>query len=274
MIKTVFFLTIFLLLTNAAFGCSIVTDLPVSDNPIIVKGKSLFPAPKPAQYVFIGEVVEIINVAKPKSDENRTNAEGLKVKVTENIYSPQTTSYYEILPLRIYPDCSLQGETGLKRTFPIGSKVRVIAHEATIYKKLSDENFVPRLETSIKNNGSIVRNDLNENTKSSADSFYDYSSFALKKPTTQIEETEFYSKLESLKFELQKDLARLVKAKTESERIKVMERLVYYPYFYRVPFHTLAAAYLKKSKKRQVLEAKWEERKQQQIQQNKQASSQ
>lgn len=274
MIKTVFFIVVFLVFINVAFGCSIVTDLPISDNPIIFKGKLLFPAPKPAQYVFIGEVVEIISVAKPQSDKNQTDAEGLKVKVTENIYSLQSASFYEILPLRIYPDCSLQGETGLKKAFPVGSKVRVIAQEATIYKYLSDEKSVPRLETSIKNNGSIVRNDLNENTKSSADSYYDYSSFASKKPMTQEEETEFYSKLELLKFELQKDLARLVKAKTESERLKVMARLVYYPYFYRVPYHTLAAAYLKKSKKRQALEAKWEERKQQQIQQNKQVSSQ
>ncbi len=77
-----------------------------------------------------------------------------------------------------------------------------------------------------------------------------------------------------LKFELQKDLARLLEAKTEDKRLSVMERLVYYPHIYAVPYHTLAQAYLIKSERRKALEAKWEERKQEQIRLNKQAASQ
>lgn len=124
--------------------------MPVSDNPILLNGKLFLPAPKPAQYVFIGEVVEIIKVAKPQSDENRTDAEGLRIKVVENIYSPKTASYYQVLPLTMYPDCSLQGVTGLNKSFPVGSKVRVIAQEATIYKKSPAGDSVVRLETSYK----------------------------------------------------------------------------------------------------------------------------
>lgn len=156
MTKSILFAIGFLLSTNVVFGCSYV-KLPVSDNPITLNGKLFFPAPKPAQYVFIGEVVEIIKVAKPQSDENRTDAEGLKIKVIENIYPSKSAKYYELLPLTMYPDCSLQGMAGLIKNFPVGSKVRVIAQEATIYKKLTTEDFVPRLEASHKNDGSIIR---------------------------------------------------------------------------------------------------------------------
>ena len=250
-----------------------IVGLPVPDNPIWINGKLLRPPPKPAKYVFIGEVIEIIKISKPKSEGYRTDAEALKIKVTENVYSAIQITYFEALPLRIYPDCSLQGETDLKQNFPVGSKVRVIAEEASIYKKDSDDS-ITRLETSVKNQGSITRNDLDESLQTSANSFYDYSSFAVKKPTTPEEEILFYSKLELLKFELQKDLARLLEAKTEDERLKVMERLVYYPHIYAVPYHTLAQAYLMNSEKRKALEAKWEERKQEQIRLNNQGSSQ
>lgn len=98
-----------------------IVGLPVPDNPIWINGKLLRPPPKPAQYVFIGEVVEIIKVSKPKSERYRADAEALKIKVTENVYSTKQTAYFEVLPLRTYPDCSLQGETGLKQNFPVGS---------------------------------------------------------------------------------------------------------------------------------------------------------
>jgi hypothetical protein len=265
MARMLFLIIGFLLSTNITFGCSMIVGLPVPDNPIWINGKLLRQPP--------GEVVEIIKVSKPKSEDYRSDAEALKIKVTEYVYSTKQTTYFEVLPLRIYPDCSLQGETGLNQDFPVGSKVRVIAEEASIYKKDSD-NSITRLETSMMNQGSITRNDLDESLKTSAESFYDYSRFAVKKPTTLEEEILFYSRLELLKFELQKDLARLLEAKTEDERLKVMERLVYYPHIYAVPYHTLAQAYLMNSEKRKSLESKWEERKQEQIRLNKQTASQ
>jgi hypothetical protein len=274
MTKTLFFAIGFLLFTNIAFGCSY-ERLPVFDNPSTFSGILLLPVPKPAPYVFIGEVVEIIKVTKPQPSENRTDAEGLKVKVIESIYPSKAAPYYEVVPLGMDVACNLQGVTGLARAFPVGSKVRVVAQEAAIYKKLTAEDSVIRLEVSYKTDGSIFRNDLGKNIETSADAIYDYRSFSftMKKPTTPDEERLLSAKTDLRHFELQKDLARLVTAKAETQRLKVMERLVYYPETYYLAYHILAQAYLKPGKKRRALEAKWEEHIQQIAEQIKQATS-
>ncbi len=138
MAKQIYFLFAFLFSAHIAYGCSI-QQLPIEDNPskqAFLLGKPLYSSEisKPNYYVFIGEVVGIVKATKNEVGENRMDAEGLKVKVTENIYAPQSAAYFEIFPLRMDSDCSSQGQTGLERVFPIGSQVRVIASDATIYK--------------------------------------------------------------------------------------------------------------------------------------------
>jgi hypothetical protein len=265
MMKQTFFLLVFLLSAHIVFGCSI-QQLPLEDNPskqAFLQGKPLYSkgVSKPTYYVFIGEIVGIVKVAKNEVGENRMAAEGLKVKVTENIYSPQLAAYFEVFPLRMYTDCSSQGQTGLERVFPIGSQVRVVAFDATIYKKQSVEDSISRLETTYYNHGSIVRNDLKEGFRASANSVFDYSGFNIEKPTITEEIIKYESKVSLLKFELQKDLARLTQTTQKTERLNILKRLIYYPFPYELPFRTLANTYLKPGKELQSLEIEWEQHK-------------
>jgi hypothetical protein len=147
--QSVLLILAFLVFAHVAYGCSI-TVLPVEDNPKtreILLGKPLYKkeAVKSTFYVFIGEVVGIVKAEKNEIPPNLPDAEGVKVKVTENVYTPQSGKYYEVFPLTMDADCSLRGQTDWQKSFPIGSKVRVVAFDATIYKKQSSPDSVTRL---------------------------------------------------------------------------------------------------------------------------------
>lgn len=263
--KQIFFLLVFLLSAHTVFGCSI-QQLPLEDNPskqAFLQGKPLYSkaVSKPAYYVFLGEVIGIVKATENEVGENRMPAEGLKVKVTENTYSPQSAAYFEVFPLSMYPDCSSQGQTGLEKVFPIGSQVRVVAFDATIYKKQTVEDSVSRLETTYYNGGSVVRNDSKDGFRASADPVFDYSSFTVEKPTNTEDVIKYESKVSLLKFELQKDLARLTQTTQKHERLDILKRLVHYPFPYELPFRILAHTYLKRGKELQSLEAEWEQHK-------------
>ena len=272
--QRLFILITFFVFTHTVYGCSI-AQVPTEDNPVkqaFLLGKPLYSkeVSKPTYYVFIGEVVGIIRATKAEVGEKRMDAEGVKIKVTENVYLFQPASYYEVFPTHLYPDCSSQGVTGLEKVFPLGSQVRVVAFDATIYKKQSVVETTIRLETSYFNNGTIVRNDSKEAFRTSATSVFDYSGFALEKPKTTEEEKNYSLKLSLLEFELQKDLARLTQARSKVERLDLLKRLVYYPFFYGLAYKTLAHTYLRPGKELQSLEKKWEQRKQEAVVQNKQ----
>jgi hypothetical protein len=158
--------------------------------------------------------------------------------------------------------CISQGQIGLERVFPIGSQVIVAAFDATVYKKQTVADSVRRLETSYRNQGSIVRNDLFEAFRASASTVFDYSNFTVKKPTADDETVEYESKLSLLKFELQKDLARLTQTTEKTKRLNILKRLVYYPFPYELPFRILAHTYLPPGNELELLEMKWEQRKQ------------
>ncbi len=231
MMQRLFILIAFFVFTNTVYGC-LMAQLPTEDDPAkqaFLLGKPLYSkeVSKPTYYVFIGEVVGIIKATKAEVGEKRMDAEGLKIKVTENVYLSQPAAYYEVFPTHLYPDCSSQGVTGLEKVFPLGSQVRVVAFDATIYKKQSVVESTIRLETSYFNHGTIVRNDLNKAFRTSATSVFDYSGFSLEKPTTTDEVSSYSLKLSLLEFELQKDLARLTQTKSKVERLNILKRLVY-----------------------------------------------
>jgi hypothetical protein len=266
MLKQLLFLFTFLISAHLTYGCSIV-QLPQEDNPSMValmSGKPLYSkeVSKPTYFVFIGEVVGIVKATKNEVGENLMDAEGLKVKVAENIYTPQAAAFYEVFPLSMQSDCSSQGRTGLERVYPIGSQVRVIAFNATIYKKQSNANSITRLEISYYNHGSLVRNDLSEAFRASANSVFDYSTFKVEKPTEVKETLEYESKISLLRFELQKDLARLTQTTQKTERLSILKRLIRYPFPYDLPFRVLAHTYLEPGEELRSLETEWERRKQ------------
>jgi len=247
MIKYLFLTVAFLFFTNVAFGCSLYVR-PASDFDT-------------AQYIFVGEIVEVLDNVDYDSQGIKDKAIGFKVKVSENIYSPKQATYFEVFPLRLTPSCGLMSDKKkLRELFSVGSQVRVVAKEATVFKNQSVENSTIRLETSIYNRGSFSRNDLSENLRASAKTFYDYNNFVQKQRTTAAEDALVESNYYLPEFELRKDLLRLKDSKSEIERTKILERLVFYPHVYNFGFPKVVRIYLKNQDKITALEKRWEQR--------------
>ena len=247
MMKYLLFTIGFLLFTNDAFGCKVGIN-PTSDFDT-------------AQYIFIGEVVEILESVKYESQGIEAVAVGLKIKVSENVYSPKQAAYFEVFPLRLTASCGLRSDTKeVREHYPVGSQVRVVAKEATVFKN-QPANSIIRLETSIyTNKGSIARNDLNESLRTSVKTIYDYSSFIPQQRTSTAEDALVESNYYLPEFELRKDLLRLKETKSEDERTKILERLVFYPHVSRMSFPKIVRSYLKNQDKLGTLEKQWEQR--------------
>ncbi len=96
MIKYLLLSITLLLSTNYAFGC-LIEFAPTPDFDR-------------THYIFIGEVVEITEAFNFKSGQIKKDAIGLKIKVSENIYSPRLASHYEVFPLSLSTYCSLESE--------------------------------------------------------------------------------------------------------------------------------------------------------------------
>ena len=211
-----------------------------------------------SQYVFIGEVVDI--VGKDVAEGIEGEAIGLRVKVTEMIYSPDPSApYFEVFPLGLTPSCgSMYWERDdIHRQFPVGSQVKVIAGGATVLDR-DRANSAIRLEVTAENRGSISRNDLGEGLKSSADSGYDYKSFTERGPTPSVGDPLFWANRYLPQFELRKDWLRLMNAQSEQERIKILERLVYYPDPIDIDYSNIARAYVRDAETLNQLDKKWQ----------------
>jgi hypothetical protein len=211
-------------------------------------------------YIFIGEIVEIVKAVNLKSQQIKNDAVGLKIKVSENVYSPKLASYYEVFPLSLTPSCGLESEIKqIRERFPVGSKVRVVAKEATSIK-YDPAHSIIQLETSIFNKGIISRNDLIANQHTSAKTIFDYKGFVAKQYTTKAEEAFFASNNSLPLFELRKDLFRLQESKSEEEKTKILERLVFYPDVDNFTFEDYAWNYLENKDKKLLLIKQWKGR--------------
>jgi len=214
-----------------------------------------------AHYIFIGEIVEVIKNVKYESRGVKGEAVGFKVKVSENIYSQKQAAYFEVFPLHLTPSCGLSSYTKeLLEQFSVGSRVRVVAKETTVFKNSSGENSITRLDTSIYNHGSFSKNDVSANLQTSAKSIYDYSSFTAKQRKTAADDALVASNYYLPEFELRKDLLRLKEAKSEDEKIKIVERLVFYPHVYNLDYLWMVRLYVSNQDKFVVLQRQWEQR--------------
>lgn len=229
--------------TNA-FGCKIGVSRVSSFNPTF--------------YVFIGEIVDVESV-EFESQGITAEAVGFRVKVVDRVHLPRLAENYVVFPLRLTPSCGLRSDTAeLRKSFKVGSRVRVVATEARVIKKDGNESVTISLETSPGNRTSFVRNDLTEDLRASANTNFDYRAFS--PPERWAPDVTFESNRYLPAFELRKDLVRLEGIKFESERTKILERLVYYPYVSEVDFVKIARIYISDEKRLASLEEKWEQR--------------
>ena len=202
----------------------------------------------PAEYIFTGEVLNIVGPFESKKFQGK--AWGLKVKVDEAVYLPKATaSYFEVFPYELWADCSTAGTSReeLGKYYPVGSKIKVIAKEAKLLpSKLSDGNI--RLEDLPGSLGSVSRNYYEDGRQmTSTQSGFDYRNYKRVTPADYVRDFMPFLDAHGLlpEFELRKDLLRLRNAKSEAERVKILERLLYYPECCDLDFLKIAKDYVK-----------------------------
>ena len=174
---------------------------------------SRFPSPF---YIFIGEVTGYTGELKSKRFLDKKTY-GLKIKVLETVNLPKRSEdFFEVFPQRGL-NCNLAAAYPLKelrRDYPINSKVRVIAIEDKFFPRQNETGQIRSEAPILALN--VRRNDLKNSSQTTAGSIFDYSKG--KKDDSGI-----------LEFELYKDLLRLEKAESENEKVKILERLVFFP---------------------------------------------
>lgn len=201
----------------------------------------VFPVTKfdPSEYIFIGEVVDMVGPTQPKHVVG--DAWGIVVRLQREVFLPvRPSNNFEVFPYERESDCSLVGwsKEELIKSYPIGTRVRV-AGKKEMAVEVTSGNI--RLSPSHLR---IVRTDLS--SKVLAEREYDY---------------ETYDRKDYIlpDFELRKDLLRLSKTKSEARRIAILERLAYYaPQILDYP--GIIRNHLKNEKVAQALEKKWEDR--------------
>jgi hypothetical protein len=216
----------------------------------------------PTKYVFIGKVggyTKPLEFKKTKP-ENRISetiapetgapekAVGLIVKIKESVFLPETPAAdFEVFPLELGADCSILGtdETALQRQFPIDAEIRVVAKKTQILPAASDGKNI-RLEIRPGEAESIAGNFYeNGERMTNVDSIFDYRNF---KQPTPADYTESFMPFLDAKtllpdFEARKDLLRLEKSKSRTEKSQILNRLLYLPIDSRVSLRAMLKKY-------------------------------
>lgn len=196
---------------QAAFGCSLITN-PISkfsDN----------------EYIFIGKVTGYTEMVK--SADRKFDAQGLTVAVKESVFLPGIGgSNFELFPVGLEADCSLSGYStfDLRKMFPVGAEIRVIATRSTIIPQ-AKESSVIRLEEVPGSLSSIAINtDASGKSIANTTDTFDYATnFKTKNDGNA-------SKYHLPSFELRKDLFRLKNSLFQKDRDAILTRLGSVPY--------------------------------------------
>ena len=185
--------------------------------------------PDPAEYLLFGSVkgYEEANLPAEASAAifDGRNGFGIVIEVSESIHTPlPVKKVYEVFPIGNGSDCRFAGlsRNEIEKQFPIGSKVRVIAHEALYFKNASKSGQI-RLETlSFSTSGIWLNTDSNGNPSVTKKSVFDYSG-------ASYSSEKGIEVLRLAFFEARKDLWRLLKSKTQEERNQILDRLIAFP---------------------------------------------
>jgi hypothetical protein len=194
------------------------------------------------EFIFIGKVTGYTGAVDSPPDKSRHAFQtyGLVVGVKESVFLPVTPkSHFEIFPLNLYADCSTGGYglENLRKGFPVGSEIRVIATWAEAVPQSADKNVV-RLEDQPGSLSSITLNtDENGRSITSPTTVYDYGSYDFKNDRQSLSKHNLPS------FEGRKDLLRLQNSTSQNERNSILERLVNIAYVDDLDFYTIFKTY-------------------------------
>lgn len=180
----------------------------------------------PGLYILVGEV---IGYTEPVVDpENfRGEAVGIKLKVVESIQLPHhTRNGLELFRFSHDSDC-VAVATSAKP--PLGTRFRMAVAPVTLVASKSGNGGV-RLQSNVFSVLDIDRELFGYSTKSDLEFDYKNDLPKLVEKVKQSPEMENRRWLyDFLYIETSKDLIRFAKAKTELERMKILERLLYCP---------------------------------------------
>lgn len=205
-------------LCSSSYACSLAL-------PPIVKFNS-------HEYVFTGRVVGLVGPSQSK--RFRGNAWGLQIEPIDAVYLPKKPMrYFEVFPFELWADCSIAGtkKEQLVKYYPIGSNVKVIARKSKLLPNAAVGTDV-RLEISPYVWGDISRNSYEDGTPiTDSRSVFNYKTYKMVTPGQYV--SDFMPFLDARgglpDFELRKDLLRLETTRSRTDRITILERLMYYP---------------------------------------------
>ena len=217
LIKGVGGLFLFLLLTQKSLGCTLINT----------KSATQF---DPSEYIFSGEVVGYVGPVRPRYVAGE--AWGLLIKAGGSVHLPKTpVGHFEVFRYFRQDDCSLSGASKeqLMQLYPAGSKLLVIARESKVEAATSETNLRLVIDSAT---GELLWKMPNHESDISPASEYDYRTSQEKESGRPV-------------FELRKDLLRLNEARSESEKLAILERLVYYPPWLLIDYRTIAELHVK-----------------------------
>jgi hypothetical protein len=197
-------------------------------------------------YVLIGEVTEIAGPVA--SDEVVGGAFGLRVRVTERLYSPEpVTALVEVFEYNLSAACEALGiaRDDLARAYPPGTAVRIVARAAARLPRSAGDGI--RLEAGPFNAhvlvGPIYRD---EPLSASLTGIYDFDTPLDVDRYERIDATRFnwvwYEGL--VEFELVKELLRLESARGDAGRTPILRRIGRNPLRREIDFPALVARYI------------------------------
>lgn len=201
---------------GSTFGCSMV-QMPERPRSIV----------NPEMFILVGEV---IGYTEPVVDPGnfRGKAVGLRIRPVETINFPHhKNDYIELFSFGHGADCFPEVREGPNLP-PIGTRYRMALFPATLVAGMSGS--IVRLQSRVFDRISLDEAVLGYSTK--ADAEFDYKNDLrllverLKKPD-MAEKRSWLS--DFLYIEASKDLLRLRRTTSESERLRILERLLYCP---------------------------------------------
>jgi hypothetical protein len=213
---------------QTGFGCTLITT-PIAKFD-------------DGEFIFIGKVTGYTDVvdSPPGKSRKAFQTYGLVVDIKESVFLPETPkSHFEIFPINLFADCSIGGfrPENLKKGFPAGSEIRVIARKAEIVPQSADKNVI-RLEEYPGTLSSITLNtDENGRGITSASTVYDYGSYNFREDGQSLLRHNLPS------FEARKDLLRLRNSASRKERDSILERFMKISYVDDLDFYTVLKIY-------------------------------
>lgn len=223
------------------------------------------------EYVFIGKVIGVTEEAtsqlKASQPKPISQTWGLIIELEYEVFLPKKPKkYFEVYPFELAGSCGSIGthKQTLLNSFPIGTQIRVIAHESNFFKNSAKSQNI-KLDVASWRRESLQRNTFSDGTSmTTLDSVFNYNDFYISlannnsQPTyiernyktfpaiyKQDEESLIIESQFTIPFfELKKDLLRLEKTSSEKERFEILERLLYYARSNAFKFEVIAKRYL------------------------------